>query len=113
MHVRPGRAPAAVRALTGVSPGVPRSETHKEGITYTREGAGAREYVHWSDSDWPCDDRPRGARDSSPSARSLRRAANRTASRARAPTGGDAIATPTATQGRASPSPAPRCGSWV
>ena len=52
MHVRPGRAPAAVRALTGASPGVPRSETHKEGITYTREGAGAREYVHWSDSDW-------------------------------------------------------------
>ena len=27
-------------------------QTHKEGITYTREGIGAREYVHWSDSDW-------------------------------------------------------------
>ena len=27
-------------------------QTHKEGITYTREGVGAREYTHWSDSDW-------------------------------------------------------------
>ena len=27
-------------------------QTHKQGITYTREGVGAGEYVHWSDSDW-------------------------------------------------------------
>ena len=27
-------------------------QTHKQGITYTREGVGASEYVHWSDSDW-------------------------------------------------------------
>ena len=27
-------------------------QTHLMGVTYTREGIGAREYVHYSDSDW-------------------------------------------------------------
>ena len=27
-------------------------QTHLMGITYTREGIGAREYTHYSDSDW-------------------------------------------------------------